>query len=435
MEFIPLAVCLLCCVLLLGNRSSAEATFAVSALYVTLHFSYTVPALLLGGSSWAAPVAPVASLPAAKVAGVAFVGTLAGVIAAQRADVKSTVMGMLPMLIGAAVVILGFVFERCCRDVRWNDIAAVVSFFALAGLLSLSSLACSLDTLNGLVRRLLPIMFLVIVLSIGIAIIEIVLQRGAAQFRLASGEYLIRASAVFFNPNWFGAWLACTSMLLVMLGGSLRSRLLPPMFFSIGIAFFLTGSRGAAVLFLASGLLFLILRPAPRLPTLKAELTVLAGILSCAVLFSPRLISIPGLSSLATRWVEFPGSAAKYALSAGNVAPEFTESVSGRLTGPLRDNGFGALYDEAGYLALAAIVVFWLWLLIRTIFTLAQPGGRLAGATAASLLLFATLLSLQMRSFQVFPVWLVVAGIVAVVVGATAQARHRQISATDRAAT
>jgi hypothetical protein len=433
-EGISLAVCAICCLAAAANRTRPEVLIAVVALYATLHFSYTLPALLhgpgLGG--W---VEMLGGFAAARLAGAVFVCVIFIVLCVDTGRDRNLVL-VVPFAAAAALAAAGFAIERCCGAVRWQDLASVCGFFIFAGLLFAFLARRPHIEVAGFARRWIPLVGGLVLASAAIGIYEVVYSLGWANFRLSTGEVVVRASSLFFNPNWYGAWLALVALALTLTADSFAERAPAAGVTAVlvGAGFFLSGSRGMLLLFLISWAVFTALRPAPRGPSLRIGVAVLTGLTACvaslllvhAILQPSPASPIPPLTVLAFRWSFFPLELLAYAnlrmhsllpplsLPGLTLSSEFAQSVEGRFAGDLRDNGFLAVYDEAGVVALTVLVAACSVLTMAAVNALRRLQTRFAGAAALSLCAATVLLAVQMRAFQVFPAWLVAAAAFAV---------------------
>jgi glycosyltransferase involved in cell wall biosynthesis len=251
---------------------------------------------------------------------------------------------------------------------------------------------------------------------------EVVSGKAWAKFINYEGLGILRASSLFINPNWFGFWLVILAFIALFTyeTNPKSKRVVEIIFAAIGAGLFISGSRGAAItLVLLYGLFYFLRKDGERRRVLPFAFWGAAG-LTVPLAFS-WFVQPQGafLHTLADRWVSFPVELLSFlqfhlrtqiipqqTKILSTPSPEFLVSVYGRFQGDLCDNGYIALFKDASWLAVSSILVwFSVWF-----FKLAsnwKNKGDSGYAYAWVMFLFCVTWSFQIRSFQVFPMWLI----------------------------
>lgn len=323
------------------------------------------------------------------------------------------------LLLVMGALLCGYIFN--IRQGDWQQLKNVISIEAMLAFLLIGYLgAIGAHTLNAAKIYSWGVAELLTFAAIdGIAIYEVFSHNAWSSFEESSGAIIYRASSILFNPNLFGFWasliyLGCAYGMyaykqhrkMMVLGMVLAS-----------VAIYLSGARSTGYLLL--GVLFIPALFLKRrfhwltlmiLPT--TILTIYAGSAWLVPSFASSNVGWHELALLGDRFVAAPIYLTNYVLmktgsffqfSVG-VPTEVAIAIEGRFVGEGRDAGWMVLYQDVGWLGLAAI----LW----GCFMLLSWGGRAycAERNAASVYALATLcycllIGLVMR-FQIFPVWL-----------------------------
>lgn len=279
---------------------------------------------------------------------------------------------------------------------------------------------------------------IIVLLTVTAALCEVLTGRANAVYARADGMIVYRASGLLFNPNLFGAWL----VFVYFLKWNANLQKAEPAWrhlavnVLIGLGMFLSGSRGAMIGFIAAAGIVVASNRSFALGKTRNVLLVAVGIVGGTIV--GLFLTGSNLYALALRWLDIPMIAFAHLLNAPFM-PEFLRahltdytpylntlaresanlaiSVEGRVSGTLRDNGFLAAYDQGGTFACIGLLLAWSFIIARSAFSPMRCSATLACSRA--LVVFMTIWALQARSFQVYPIWVLMA------LGATIAIRNR----------
>lgn len=284
---------------------------------------------------------------------------------------------------------------------------------------------------------------LLIILSLMVAIgtWEILSFRIFYLILLDSGEYVRRAKSLLFNPNVLGFWCSFVAIFSAYTYHSQNwhSKLAGYNLVLAGIGILLSGSRsGLTICFLFLGTAALLLfRIRTRITTIKSfrPLMIFAagmGTISLIIKIFDNISrhTIEGLHAMALlvdRFIVFPKEILIYiflklynlnlfssswlAKTSEKLAiPEATEIlIDGRISPDAKivDNGYLAMMHDGGWAALVFWIALWAVLVILGFKSLRKLPG-VNSAYALSLVIGCAFSAVCMRSFQVFPIWVMI---------------------------
>lgn len=280
---------------------------------------------------------------------------------------------------------------------------------------------------EGSAQFMVRAMYLLLLISVGLAIYEISSDAAWAWFYTVDDLKVVRASSLFFNPNLYG--LFCT-MLAAFFGfrwhkasGDQQNSVLLLGIFLAGVGIYLASSRSLGCL-----LLFFLVATGLMLPTgvrsrFTPALVYILGLLLAAALsiawwnlggqgpakhfwvLAIRLVDSPiQLLAIALRELGFSMTDEFANLM---LKPETVIAVEGRFVGEQRDSGLLTAYEDGGWLGICALAMFWLyalWLGVHAYRHQRTVETTYALATAA----FFFAVGVVMR-YQVYPAWIWVA--------------------------
>lgn len=309
-----------------------------------------------------------------------------------------------------------------------KDILSMVSMVLLAGLFAIAFMQEDQKDWDRILRHVLAATFILTVSVAVVAVLELNSGEAWALFELSDGTRVERASSFLFSPNVAGLWCAAVGILSAYCYSRSLSRNLAVITLVLsGITLLTSGSRSSLILYLLmvaviwghrvrhGRLQFNVLLP----PTIF--LGSLASVGAAASLLNWWLSSLPhgvsALSVLASRMLQFPFDVVTYGLQRLGISvsglsfpvkKESTgESIEGRFTGEIPDNGYLAVLEFSGWIGFVAWIGFlmWIgWLGYRHIWRNSSLADGYIFAVVVGCVLSGTFI----RSFQVFPVWVFV---------------------------
>lgn len=411
-------------------RNYPERVAASCLAYASCHFLYTVVYLLSGkpGSEW---VLWNAGEEAARLSGslVLLASFLASVryLKFDRKRIKTA------QLFGAGGLFLsvGYVLNAKVTNGLWvQDVLS--SFAALACCFSFISMLSTVrkDSLQATLAATIPWLVLFIGMADLLGLYEIVSLQAWATYQNYQGLIVYRASSLFFNPNWYGAWLILAAVLLTYSyeeKAAPRSLVLLGMVF-VGAGLFLSGSRAALSIAVVASLILVALKDAAgrrQILTCGFFCALGFGLVFLPTLMSHQITAVDrSLYPLAARWTSFHMEMASLAQpfvtgsTVSDISPEFAISFHGRFLGAIRDNGFLATFDNGGPFSVIGLAFFWImWAVVL--------GRNIRRKTpthvvyACAIFVAFTLWTVVARTLQVFPMWFFGSIIVAATLAAT----------------
>lgn len=319
-----------------------------------------------------------------------------------------------------------------------KDILSMVSMVLLAGLFTIALMQEDQRDWDRILQHVLVATFVLTVSVAIVAILELNSGEAWALFELSDGTRVERASSFLFSPNVAGLWCAAVGILSAYCYSQGLSRNLAVITLVLaGITLLTSGSRSSLILYLLmvaivwvhrvrhGRLQFSVLLP----PTIF--LGSLASVGAAASLLNWWSSSLPhgvsALSVLASRMLQFPFDVVTYGLQRLGISisgfglpvkKESTgESIEGRFTGEIPDNGYLAVLEFSGWIGFVAWIGFlmWIgWLGYRYVWQNSSLADGYIFAVGVGCALSGTFI----RSFQVFPVWTFVSlGLTALFVG------------------
>lgn len=259
---------------------------------------------------------------------------------------------------------------------------------------------------------------LLLIVSAIIGFYEVFSHKSWAYTVESSGDYIYRASSIFFNPNLYGFWTG-----LIYLGFSyylkftqravdFKNIISGMILASIGM--YLSGSRSFMLILI--GLLFLSALLSTNknksyrwTPLLVILFTFLTVYLFAKINILYGATSWKSLALLGERLFNTPFNLANYLVSKFVHIDMFTPvssqvelSIQGRLLGAMSDSGFITLTYDAGLLGLIAMLSLYVILLLDGVHRYVYHPGEL-NIYLIAILLFIIFSGMVMR-FQIFPV-------------------------------
>ncbi len=336
------------------------------------------------------------------------------------------------------------------QDVVSSFIMLILAFIIAAALPGLNKKAT-----GNLEKMLQVLLFLVITMDI-VALYQIVAFKTFAGTANKNGEYANRACALLFNPNLLGLWCAFVASVTAYAFHTKRysQRETSLMLVLTALGIFLSGSRSGLLicLFMLGLITFLQLKYRRGFEVkfsfypffvFIASLTGMGIFFKILDSFSKSSFKwLHGLSVLVDRFANMPEEIATYAvfklngymILAAKKLYEYTGSsiavrcddyftgisntlstssvfinIDGRLNPalPIPDNGYLAMYHDNGWPGLLAWLILWMvivWMGVKA-FRINSGINSVYALSAVFTCLFAAIF---IRSFQVYPVWIMV---------------------------
>ena len=407
---------------ILIRKRDVATLLLILFVYGTLHFSFSAIALATNESANMLIAmhkeggGVLAKLTALLLLGVVFVllswHAYKAFFLSQWSEKKIVIHILLVMV----AILCGYYFS--IRHGDWLQLKNVISIEAMLALLLIGFLGTigrhtlnvtKLDSwgLGGL---------LILGVSDCVAFYEVFKHQSWAGTLESSGAMVYRASATLFNPNLFGFWAS-----LVYLGCAYgmhahkeyRKMMLWGMVLA-SIALYLSGSRSSGYLLFGVCFITMALRNNDRfhwLPLMVLPLTMLTIYAGAAWLVVPFVSSNEGwreITLLGERFAATPLYVVNYILLLAGVPAgvpaEVILSMEGRFIGEERDAGWVVLYQDVGWLGLAAAIWAACMLVVWGVRVyIARP--TVSSVYALAVLFYCLLTGFVMR-FQVFPVWM-----------------------------
>lgn len=308
-----------------------------------------------------------------------------------------------------------------------------ILFFMFGTVLSQQP-AIKLETLKTFCR-IIPIIFLLIILIVVYEMVNFHALIGV--FTLDSNIFVYRASFPLFNPNLLGFWC---SFVAVFGGYVFHTKSLPKIYpvtilILCGFVIFLSGSRSSFIICIFTFSIIFILLVSQAKNCLKLRdiflpfgafiLPVISGIIIVKIgnaLTNCQFLLMNALTSLANRFVSIPKDITAFAISkfstniswlndigcTQNLSKTTERSIQGRLSTGIVDNGYLAMLNDTGWAGFIIWNLIWIYLIYIGIKALRiSPGIR--SVYSLSMLLGCAFSAMFMRSFQVFPFWVIIA--------------------------
>jgi hypothetical protein len=444
--------------LVLLRRRDAVTLLLILFVYGTMHFSFAAIALARNESlELLVALHNEGGGVLAKISTLLLLGTVFILLSRHAYDAyllnqaeKTIIRSFLLVMLA---VLCGYVFNM--RQGDWLQFKNVISIEATLVLMLLGFLATNGVQAFKIHTWGLAGGLLLLAVTDFVAIYEVSSHSAWSVFGESSGSVIYRASSILFNPNLFGFWaslsyLGCSYAMLAHDGH--RKMMLWGMILA-SVAIYFSGSR-------SFGYLLLVVLFIPALLSFKRDhwLPLMVLPLTMLSIYGTAWLAIRNISSegwheialLGERFAAAPAYLCNYALMkigfatsgtpaeiagvqpeiAGvqpeitgvqpeitgvqpeitgvqpeiTVPPEVAIAIEGRYVGEGRDAGWFVLYQDVGWLGMAAILLGCTMLLIwgvRTYYSTRSTASVYALAT----LCYCALTGLVMR-FQIFPVWL-----------------------------
>lgn len=331
------------------------------------------------------------------------------------------------------------------KDSRFSALSAVCMFFVAAGfmlnfrngdglqiqhllalefMMLIAWLGCAglrLDGSNSLVTsRRLYLLNTGLLASTAIAFYEVYSHRAWAH-TIISDDIFWRASSFLFNPNLYGTWSALIFLGLACVWHQGRRELQKPalvgiMLLSAGL--YLSSARSATWLLIICLCLAMLLVRGFSLWRRALPLLMMVCVFCLMALISGLLANTQLDPSEGWRSIALLGERNLFApydllshFFGHSVAPEVAVSIEGRFAGEEVDSGILMLVRDAGWVGTFALLAWVASIFIRVVKTYIM---RLDAVTAYAIvaLIYCAGVGIFMR-YQVFPVWLFVAVVLA----------------------
>ncbi|QDL55225.1 hypothetical protein [Rhodoferax aquaticus] len=428
--------------LILNRRRDVVTLLFVSFVYGTLHFGFSVAALV--SSDRVGVMAAMhlngggvlAGISALSLVGVVVV--LLGKLAYKQFPLNREVdrILILSVLLVMVAIFTGYLFN--VQDGDWLQLKNVISIEAMLAFSLIAFLSMSGEQVIDIDRGYMwGVVGLLVFGAVNcIAVYEVFTHSSWAGTMSSTGVMVYRASSILFNPNLFGYWAS-----LVYLGCAYgldehkrhRKMMLSGMVLS-SVAIYFSGSRSSGYLLLVAlfapmALLLLFGKRLIWLPLMVLPMTMLAIYVGAAWVAPHFLTSAVGwheIALLGERFAVAPVQLMNYGLMKighviselyqliggspidfSQVSPrEIVESIEGRFVGEGRDAGWLVLYQDTGWFGLGTVILSVSGLLAWGVQVCAAKP-YLSNVYALAALLFCMLSGFVMR-FQIFPVWLFV---------------------------
>lgn len=408
----------------LFRKRDAATLLLILFVYGTFHFGFSVLAFTQPESTkllvafHTQGTGALASAATLLLLGVIFVAlTLSAYQGFNNSDAKDrTIVTKIALMMIAVMVGYGLNY----RQSDWLQLKNVVSIQALLYLLLVgyfSSIFSNTVNVTRVYKLGVAELFVFFVIDL-IAVYEVLSLKAWASFQESSGDVIYRASSVFFNPNLLGLWASFVYLWCgygVYAYKSHRKTMLWGMVLS-SIALYMSGSRSSAyMLFVVLLIPTLSLSGRARWMILWIFPATILTIYSIGKLLSLQFAfygeSWSQLTLLGERFLTAPLYLVNYLLLKLGLMPyiygvpiEVSTAIEGRLSGDGSDGGWILLYQDAGWLGVAAMVWGCSMLIFMGIRThLVRRGPE--SAYSLAILVLCLLTGLVMR-FQVFPVWM-----------------------------
>lgn len=414
---------------ILARKRDVTTLLLVLFVYGTLHFGFAAVALMSNES-----VRMLIALHnkgggmLAKSATLSLLGVIFALLGVQAYKAILLSQGSEKKIILHFLLVMGAILCGYALNIRqgdWLQLKNVLSIEAMLAFLLIGYLgAIGAHTLNTAKIYSWGVAELLMFAAIdGLAVYEVFNHQSWAGTLESSGEMVYRASSILFNPNLFAFWaslvyLGCAYGMYaykehryVMVWGMVLA----------SIAIYMSGARSAGYL-----LLMVLFIPAlfltkrfNWLALLLLPITILS-IYAVSAWLAPFLsfnsLGWQAIVLLGERFADAPIYLIHYVLMKSESMFQFSASVpsgvpsevsiaiEGRFAGEGRDAGWLVLYQDTGWLGIAAMLwgsFMLLWWGVHTYWV----ERSVASVYALSILCCCLLTGLVMR-FQIFPVWL-----------------------------
>jgi hypothetical protein len=435
----------------------AEVAFGALLVYCTMHFFGG--ALLLFFPKQTEVMQEVHSRPiiGVKLVGAAFILFFLVLLALRYRRTLWIQAQQAPWLVVVAclVLVVAGAAWKAHTDLTLPSIQDVVSMLTLPAVAFLLTVAWRED--GGRLPSLLPTVVALTTVVVGGALLELAISQPYSTNALPDGRILERASSTLFNPNVLGMWCAGVAAFASYCWtrrGEGR-RWAAALLLLAGFGLLLSGSRSGLLLYLMVWIVAVVVVDPPERRSALSPLALFLGSGLVAGSFSAaleRVVSAPPplreLAVLFDRMVSLPVDLANYALSllgtslpwksilseenppadieenppadaqgAGGTTPSpeseiFATSAVGRFG---EDNAYLDILRDAGWLGLVGwigVLVAVAWLLWRHLWSHRDPAAAHSFAAVVGFVISGMFL----RTYQVFPVWVFLAAVLAIVV-------------------
>lgn len=435
-EIINLII-VMCFVLLVKRHRDPVTLVVILFFYGTLHFSFGAIAFFIEGVNFMNLLHTEGGGVIAKFSALFVVG--GGLVLLGKPSFNSLLINhfrekgvVFYLLLIMAAVFGGYALNA--RQGDWLQFKNVVTIEAMLAFILVGYVALvGVRTYNSsLVYRWCIAGLAILFIADGIGFYEVYSGQSWAATPISTGEMAYRACSILFNPNLFGYWASLVYLAFAygMLAYNYNRKIILSGMVLASVAIYLSGSRSVALLLF--GLLFISglflkerLRWLPLIIGLQTMFAVYAISEWIAPMFISHTIGLRGIAMLGERLFVSPVEFSSYVLNVVERHTHFlafiglpadfkievfsrsVESIEGRFTGSGLDGGWIVLYQDTGFLGLAAVALAALMLLVRGVrYYVASPNS--SSVFALVMLVHAILIGFGIR-FQIFPVWMFIA--------------------------
>lgn len=410
---------------ILMRKRDVTTLLLVLFAYGTLHFGFTAVALTANDSVSLLIAEHIeGSGVLAKVATLVLLGVGFALLSVHAYRALAVSRGSENRIISYALLVMGALFcgyLLSSRQGDWLQLKNVISIEVMIAFLLVGYLgAIGAHTLNSAKIYSWGVGELLIFAAIdSIAIYEVFSHNAWSTYADSSGAVIYRASSILFNPNLFGFWasLVYLSCAYGMYAYKAHRNMMVWGMVLASIAIYMSGSRSAGYL-----LLVVLFIPALFLKKRFNWLTLLVLPMTILAIYAVAAWLAPFCSFSNVGWHELAllgdrlaaapiylinyvqmktGSIFQFSVG---VPSEVSIAIEGRFVGEGRDAGWMVLYQDAGWLGMAAILwgsFMLLWWGVRTYWAERSA----ASVYALAVLCYCLSTGLVMR-MQIFPVWL-----------------------------
>lgn len=427
----------------LFRRRSGWAFVVAICFYATAHGGYAIFHALGGEGAEAMIDLHIHSRNDINIIGAIFLTCCWGLLLWSSYIKKNTFHPAEDIILGIGILSVAFLFvmsigsANLLESRQWTGFWGVVksvSFSFLTWILALT-VAMSLGKSTGLskiyMQDFLTFTAIAIFMVVGMGCYEIY----SGMVWAGTGDAL-RASALLFNPNVLGVWVA---MVLLELSFLMHSRVGPRLLLFVlislvAVCLVLSGSRTglflAVVSMTATGCFLTVRDRSSKLSVMEIWAPFTCFLLSLVMIsvflylirkYSDhffwtalyancwRFISAPGESLAALwMWLDISGSGHPLGIPGLTVSPATMESINGRLRpGLLADNSFASIYSIGRKPGILMWLSIWIYLTYLGIKALKIRGCNSTYALMALGICFFSCFFL--RGTELFPLWILMA--------------------------
>lgn len=405
--------------LLMKRERNVETLLIVLFAYGSLHFAFSAMLLISNDSyNLLNAIHYEGSGLLARLSTLVLLGSVFYLLYLKVRKVVSgerKILKIFSLLMG--IILIGLIFSF--KFGNWLQLKNVVSIEIMLALLFVGFIGVRNGSTLNMKSLHAWIVVGLIILSVAnmIAVYEVFSHRSWAGTLESSGAMVYRASSILFNPNLYAFWAS-----LVYIGCAYgmhayqkHQKLMLYGMIMAAMALYFSGSRSAC--YLLVGLLFIStllmkerLRWVPFIVLLLTMLAIYIGSSWFVQLFVDDHEGWHEIALLGTRFAAAPLHLINYLLMlAGitdNVPAEIVQSIEGRFLGEGPDSGWLTLYQDVGWIGLAAVICAVCTLVVWGVRVyMAHPSA--SSVYALAILFYCIFMGFVMK-FQIFPVWLFV---------------------------